>query len=70
MVLTGFTNPQVEIGVILSGFTLFMVGVHFLGDGLTELAGTKINVYIVYHSITYTSNFSVSNISFWWTIGK
>lgn len=56
MVLTGFTNPQVEIGVILSGFTLFMVGVHFLGDGLTELAGTKINVYIE----KYTNNLFMS----------
>lgn len=45
-------NPKLELNIILSGFALFMVGVQFLGDGLTEAAGSKINDYIE----KYTSN--------------
>ena len=56
MLSGGFTQPHIEIGIILSGFTLFMLGVNFLGDGLTELAGTKINYYIE----KYTSNLFTS----------
>lgn len=44
--------PTLEFNIILSGFALFMVGVQFLGDGLTEAAGSKINDYIE----KYTSN--------------
>lgn len=46
------TAPKLELNIILSGFALFMVGVQFLGDGLTEAAGSKINEYIE----RYTSN--------------
>ncbi len=52
MFAQGFTNPTIEIGIILSGFTLFMLGVNFLGDGLTEVAGTKINYYIEKYTST------------------
>lgn len=52
MFAVGFTDPVIEIGVILSGFTLFMLGVNFLGDGLTEVAGTKINYYIEKYTST------------------
>lgn len=45
-------TPKLELNIILSGFALFMVGVQFLGDGLTEAAGSKINDYIE----RYTSN--------------
>lgn len=45
-------TPKLELNIILSGFALFMVGVKFLGDGLTEAAGSKINDYIE----RYTSN--------------
>jgi phosphate:Na+ symporter len=44
--------PPIEINIILAGFALFVVGIQFLGDGLTEAAGTKINDYIE----KYTSN--------------
>ena len=44
--------PPIEINIILAGFALFVVGIQFLGDGLTETAGTKINDYIE----KYTSN--------------
>lgn len=44
--------PPIEINIILCGFALFVVGIQFLGDGLTEAAGTKINDYIE----KYTSN--------------
>lgn len=38
--------PTLEINVILSGFALFIIGIHYLGDGLTEAAGPRINEYI------------------------
>lgn len=44
--------PTLEINVILSGFALFIIGIHYLGDGLTEAAGPRINEYIE----KYTSN--------------
>ncbi len=56
MVNQGFTQPSIEIGIILGGFALFMIGVDFLGEGLTELAGTKINYYIE----KYTNNLFMS----------
>lgn len=46
------TPPPIEFNIILCGFALFLVGIQFLGDGLTEAAGTKINDYIE----KYTSN--------------
>lgn len=52
MFLSSVVTPNIQLGVILSGFALFMVGVNFLGDGLTEVAGSKINDYIE----KYTSN--------------
>lgn len=50
-VLTSNLAP-IEINVILGGFALFLVGIHFLGDGLTEAAGSRISDYIE----KYTSN--------------
>ncbi len=44
--------PKLELNVILSGLALFMIGIHYLGDGLTEAAGPRINQYIE----KYTSN--------------
>ena len=32
--------------VILGGFGLFMFGINFMGDGLKEIAGDKLRVYI------------------------
>lgn len=58
MILVGLLDPKVDIGIILSGFILFMLGVNYLGDGLTELAGTKINFYIE----KYTNNLASSII--------
>lgn len=52
MFAVGFTDPLVEVGVILSGFTLFMLGVNYLGEGLTEVAGSKINYYIEKYTST------------------
>lgn len=52
MFLLGTTPPPIELNMILAGFALFLVGIQFLGDGLTDVAGTKISDYIE----KYTSN--------------
>lgn len=62
MLLSGLLDPRVDIGIILSGFVLFMLGVNYLGDGLTELAGTKINYYIEKYTNNLFSSIAVGAV--------
>ncbi|WP_232505391.1 Na/Pi cotransporter family protein [Erysipelothrix larvae] len=51
--LTAVAELQpIQLNIILGGFALFLVGIHYLGEGLTELAGSRISDYIE----KYTSN--------------
>ena len=46
------TSEVWGINVILGGFALFLLGITYLGDGLKEIAGPKIRIYIE----KYTNN--------------
>ena len=45
-------NMLIQLNLILGGFGLFILGITLLGDGLKEIAGSKIQIYIE----KYTSN--------------
>lgn len=56
------TLSDVNFGIILGGFGLFLLGIKFLGDGLKDLAGSKIRDYIEKYTGSLWSSILVGTV--------
>nr|AFK29744.1 putative Na/Pi-cotransporter family protein [uncultured bacterium] len=56
------TLSDINFGIILGGFGLFLLGIKFLGDGLKDVAGSKIRDYIEKYTGSLWSSIVVGTI--------